>query len=164
MCIRGCCAPDHSHGHGHDSTHSLAQSDPRPHSCTTQGTCVRSPLAHLSKCIRGCSAPDHSRLNSQSTWSCHIRLGLSCRCLSWLQCARSFAQAQVGPDSITLAHSRTNATTCDPVKPFRSSLFHTLHVMGTSLRPSPLLEFPASLCHLLALGCQLLGCGPFLLR
>jgi len=140
VCICGCCVPDHSHGRGRDSTHALAQPDPGPHSCTTRGTRARSPLAHPSKCIRGCSAPDHSRLDSQSTWSHRIRLGLSRRCLSWLQCARSFAQAQVGPDSITLARSRANATTRDPVKLFRSPLFRTLHVMGTSSHPSPLLE------------------------
>jgi len=164
MCIHGCCAPDHSHRRGRDSTHLLAQSDPGPHLCTTRGTRARSPLAHPSKCIRGCSVPNHSRLDLQSTWSHCIRLGFSGGCLSWLQCTRSFTQAQVGPNLITLARSRANATTHDPVKPFRSSLFHTLHIMGTSSRPSPLSEFPTPLCHLLALGCQLLGCGPFSLR
>jgi len=164
MCIHGCCAPNHSHGRGHDSTHSLAQSDPGPHLCTTQGTRTCSPLAHPSKCIRGCSMPDHSRLNSQSTWSHHIQLGLLCGCLLWLQCTQLFTQAQVGPDSITLTRSHANATTHDPVKLFWSSLFCTLHVMGTSSRPSPLLEFPASLCCLLVLGCLLLGCGPFSLH
>jgi len=164
VCIHGCCAPDLLHRCGRDSTHSLTQSDPGPHLCTTRGTCARLPLAHPLKCICGCSTPDHSRLDSRSTWSHCIRLGLSHGCLSWLQCARSFTQAQVGPDSITLARSHANATTRDPVKLFQSSLFRTLHVMGTSSRPSPLLEFPTSLCHLLALGYQLLGCGPFSLR
>jgi len=111
-----------------------------------------------------CAQSLTTRLDLQSTWSHRIRLGFSGGCLSWLQCTRSFTQAQVGPDLITLARSRANATTHNPVKPFRSSLFHTLHIMGTSSRPSPLSEFPTPLCHLLALGCQLLGCGPFSLR
>jgi len=140
VCICGCCTPDHSHGRGCDATHALAQPDPGPHSCTTRGTRARSPPAHPSKCIRGCSAPDHSQLDSQSTWFHRIQLGLSRGCLSWLQCVRSFAQPQVGPDSITLARSRTNATTRDPVKLFWSPLFRTVDVMGTSSRLSPLLE------------------------
>jgi len=70
----------------------------------------------------------------------HPTRPLACGCLSWLQCARSFTQAQIGPDSITLAHSRANATTRDPVKLFWSPLFRTIDVMGTSSRLSPLLE------------------------